>query len=325
MGYYSRGKCGGPAPRQCCFPNNQFSIKTDFFIIHIILIIFIVFINITVITIIIIDKDLHNIPNICIFSLAIGDLLLGVLWAPVETIAYVNQKLITDVDPNLRILIDLANICKVAIIFNILLVTIDRSIAINFPLKHYIWSRNGIITKKKAIISCIIAWCLAIGLSYSSRFNHEWTICKISIAFNTIRTLAPLLITAILNIRIFHVIKNKVPVSSTMESQRSLDLGVPEDSTEQQKMCLPISFTTQNKKAAWTVSLILVSIFLAYFPHNITLVLSVCGQTSSGFYESLDPYFVFGMLINSLVNPVIYAVTTEQFKSSFCKHVLRRS
>jgi hypothetical protein len=43
----------------------------------------------------------------------------------------------------------------------------------------------------------------------SRRFNGEWTSCPKSIVFNLGRTLVPLVITAALNIKIFHTIKVK--------------------------------------------------------------------------------------------------------------------
>ena len=42
---------------------------------------------------------------------------------------------------------------------------------------------------------------------------------------------------------------------------------------------------------------------------------SVCGS-NPGIYVQLSDYIVFAKLTNSLVNPVIYAITTSQFRLS---------
>jgi hypothetical protein len=41
----------------------------------------------------------------------------------------------------------------------------------------------------------------------------------------------------------------------------------------------------------------------------------VCGS-NPGIYVTLSDYIVFAKLSNSLVNPVIYAITTSQFRQS---------
>jgi hypothetical protein len=50
----------------------------------------------------------------------------------------------------------------------------------------------------------------------SRRYNGEWTSCTKSIVFNVGRTLVPLLITAALNIKIFHTIQTKAAERNTL-------------------------------------------------------------------------------------------------------------
>ena len=71
----------------------------------------------------------------------------------------------------------------------------------------------------------------------------------------------------------------------------------------------------QNKKAMKTISLILVCIMMSYVPLRIITMLSVCGPVK-GLYESLSNYIIILKFINSITNPIIYMLTTRQFKKS---------
>ena len=71
----------------------------------------------------------------------------------------------------------------------------------------------------------------------------------------------------------------------------------------------------QNKKAMKTISLILLCIMMSYVPLRIITMLSVCGPVK-GLYESLSNYIIILKFINSITNPIIYMLTTRQFKKS---------
>ena len=71
----------------------------------------------------------------------------------------------------------------------------------------------------------------------------------------------------------------------------------------------------RNKKAAKTISLILISIMLSYVPLRIITMISVCGAVP-GLYEKVSNYIVLLKFLNSITNPTIYMLTTRQFKQS---------
>ena len=121
-----------------------------------------------------------------------------------------------------------------------------------------------------------------------------------SIFLNVFRSLLPLLITSVLNIIIFRIINNRIRPSESSDTHNKAFI--------------------QNTKAARTVGLILLSLVIAFVPLRIITILGACGKIE-GIYESLSPFIVTTKLLNSLVNPLIYAVTTEKFKASFWKTI----
>ena len=75
--------CGGPTARKCCVPPGTFSVPIPHFIVQTIIIL-----NVLVITVTLVDKELHNIPNVGISSLALADLLLAIAWFIIQVLVF---------------------------------------------------------------------------------------------------------------------------------------------------------------------------------------------------------------------------------------------
>merc|ERR1719483_11394 len=121
---------------------------------------------------------------------------------------------------------------------------------------------------------------------------------------NMVRTILPLMVTGILNIIIFMATK--------------LNNGVNNSSSDTRKH----KTFVKNKKAAKTISMILVSIILSYVPLRIITIISVCGAVP-GLYERISNYIVLLKFLNSITNPTIYMLTTRHFKQSIKNYLGR--
>ena len=80
--------CGGPTARKCCVPPGTFSVPVPHFIVQTILLLGIIILNVLVITVTLVDKELHNIPNVGISSLALADLLLAIAWFIIQVLVF---------------------------------------------------------------------------------------------------------------------------------------------------------------------------------------------------------------------------------------------
>jgi len=304
-GSYEVGMCGGPTARKCCVPPGTFSVPIPHFIVQTILLLGIIILNVLVITVTLVDKELHNIPNVGISSLALADLLLAIAWFIIQVLVFHHATLITNIDKNLRHIQDLAFVFEMSVILHILLITIDRYCAILHPIKHYKVVKAGSLSTLKVVFVCILVWSIAAFLAYTRRFSKEWTNCHMTIIMNISRTILPLTLTAVLNIKIFYVINKRI----NEDTLTAVSQMTTKDTENVPKKML------QNKKAMKTISLILLCIMMSYVPLRIITMLSVCGPVK-GLYESLSNYIIILKFINSITNPIIYMLTTRQFKKS---------
>ncbi|XP_023321630.1 melanocyte-stimulating hormone receptor [Eurytemora carolleeae] len=313
-GNYNSGMCGGKKWRKCCTPPDVFKISVLSYTVQIILIIMIILTNGLVILRTITDKSLHTVPYVGICCLANADLLLAVFWFIIQSLTFYHGTMIMNVNKQFRHLLDLAFVCEMKIIIQILLITLDRFLAVVYPMVHYKWTQARVLTVKKTIIISACAWSVAALLGYSRRFSGEWVSCHRIIIMSIFRTIVPLCVTAVLNLMIFFTIEYKSGVSHVCKED--ISSSKPSESKK-------IVLSVQNKKAARTVGLILISILLAYVPLRIITMLSIC-EVYMGLYEKLSDYIVFAKLLNSLINPTLYAISTPTFINSVKKIFIKR-
>eukprot|EP00092_Neocalanus_flemingeri_P076523 GFUD01094936.1.p1 GENE.GFUD01094936.1~~GFUD01094936.1.p1 ORF type:complete len:342 (-),score=92.48 GFUD01094936.1:417-1313(-) len=253
----------------------------------------------------ILDKELHTVPNIGISSLALADLLLAIAWFIIQLLVFRHSTSLTGIDRNLRHIQDLAFVFEMSVILHILCITINRYIAMVHPLYHYKVFNYNTFSTWKVVALCVSVWAAAAFLAYTRRFSREWTYCYMSVVMNMMRTILPLMVTAVLNIIIFLTIKDKTPPRVTTAAVDNSN----SDQSSNHKTFM------RNKKAFKTISLILISIMLSYVPLSLITMVSVCGAMP-GLYERMSNYIVLLKFLNSITNPTIYMLTTRQFKQS---------
>ena len=70
--------------------------------------------------------------------------------------------------------------------------------------------------------------------------------------------------------------------------------------------------------------LILVSVAVSYLTLRLVTLLTVCG-TWPGLYETLSNFIVLLKFVNSITNPLIYMITTRQFRLAVSKIISKRT
>ena len=170
------------------------------FILQTILLVLILLSNVMVVVVTAVDQDLHTATNIGITSLAVADLLLGVSWFYIQVLVFQHEPMITNINPAYRYLQDLAYVFEMSVILHILLVTVERFVAVVWPLWHYRMTRSGSPPVRISLASCLTVWLLAAFLAHTRRFTGEWLKCEMMVGLTLLRSILPLLLTAVLNL-----------------------------------------------------------------------------------------------------------------------------
>ncbi|XP_065113268.1 trace amine-associated receptor 13c-like [Paramisgurnus dabryanus] len=306
---------------QYCFPAiNSSCIKTKrstheyniMYVFFSVLSVWTVFMNLLVIISISHFKKLHTPTNMFILSLAVSDLLIGLIVMPLEAIKLI-EKCWYFGDIFCRLFLTILGILFTASLSILVLIAVDRYVAVCHPLLY----PQKITTTKTLIIICVcwftsLAYIFSITISLSHRKYTCYGECTFIITFPWIITdlflcfLFPCIIIISLYLRIFYVAYQQVKViNSLMRSGKHLTEGSVRRKSE--------------SKAALTLGIIVTVYLFCWIPYYI---LSLTPNTS---FTSATAYVMLWMLyFNSALNPLIYAIFYPWFRTSV-KHILNLS
>ncbi|XP_065121572.1 trace amine-associated receptor 13c-like [Paramisgurnus dabryanus] len=271
-----------------------------------------VFLNLLVIISISHFKKLHTPTNMLILSLAVADLLVGLIIMPLEAIRLIETCWYFG-DNFCRLFLIIMGLLISTSLSNLVFIAVDRYVAVCHPLLY----PQKITTTKTIIIICV-SW------FYSSAYNIAavittsqskytcygdcifmltffWKIIDMFLFF-----LLPCTVIITLYLRIFYVAHHQVKViNSLMRSGKHLTEGSVRRKSE--------------SKAALTLGIIVTVYLFCWIPFYS---LSLTPNTSK---TSVIAYFMLWMLyINSGLNPLIYAIFYPWFRTSV-KHILNLS
>lgn len=261
--------------------------------------------NLLVIVSIVIFKQLHTPANLVTLSLAVSDLLVGICVMPVESFRSINacfhmKKL------QCHIFHTVMSILGSASLINILLVAIDRYLAVCNPLQY-----ATKMTNRKTMGCISLGWIVSICynlviLDYSSIQPGATVIClrECAVAVSESRGAAdlmmsfisPCIVMIIMYVRIFTVALRQAKSISNMERHRV-----------SQK-----PFRKSDMKATKTLASVVFLYLICWIPWYITSLNLNYFQNSSVSLSALLCLFY----TNSCLNPFIYAISYPWFKKS---------
>nr|XP_055064724.1 trace amine-associated receptor 13c-like [Misgurnus anguillicaudatus] len=301
---------------QYCFPAiNSSCIKTvrsahEYNIMYVffsLLSVWTVFLNLLVIISICHFKKLHTPTNMLILSLAVADLLIGLIIMPLNAIKLI-EKCWYFGDIFCGLYSVFTGLLPSASLSHLILIAVDRYVAVCHSL-HYPQK----ITTTKTIMSICICWFCSTAyntaLVSSSRHSdlHKTDVCygkcifTISYAWRVtdliISLLFPCTVIIALYMKIFYVVHQQVKViNSQLKGGKHVMKGSLRRKSE--------------GKAALTLGLIVTVYLLCWIPY---FILSLSENT-----EMISPILVllWILYINSAVNPIIYALFYPWFKIS---------
>ncbi|XP_045560777.1 trace amine-associated receptor 13c-like [Salmo salar] len=306
---------------QYCFQDRNSSCRKDLLStsIYITLYIFFslisavtVFLNILVIISISHFKQLHTTTNLLILSLAVSDLLVGLIVIPVTTVAIMEPCWVFGgYFCVFHIYIDF--LCTSLSLGNLVLISIDRYVAVCDPLLY-----NSKITMRRIMCCISITWCCCIiyraaiinnfvNVQVPSRCLTECFIFEgitwgnvIDVVFTMV---VPCSVIITLYLKIFVVARSQA--RKVFSKEAASVSGVK-----------TLQANKSERKAAKTLSIVVFTYFICWIPFLLSSFFHL-----SFFSDNLSFIIGFLPLINSFINPIIYAFFYPWFKVT-AKHIL---
>ncbi|XP_051541301.1 trace amine-associated receptor 13c-like [Myxocyprinus asiaticus] len=267
------------------------------------------FLNLMVIISISHFKKLHTPTNLLILSLAVADLLVGLIVMPIEAIKLIETCWYFG-DTFCRLFSIIFGLCFSASLSNLVLIAVDRYVAVCHPLLY----PQKITTARTLIIVqicwfCSFVYIFAIVISMSNRKFACYGNCNLLITFAWKITdlfmsfLFPCTVIITLYLRIFYVAQRQVKViNSLVKAGKCVTEGSVRRKSE--------------SKAALTLGIIVTVYLFCWIPYFILTLIENTEMASTTAYILLWISY-----INSGLNPLIYALFYPWFQMSV-KHIL---
>ncbi|XP_041634935.1 trace amine-associated receptor 13c-like [Cheilinus undulatus] len=252
-------------------------------------------------------RQLYTPTNILLLSLAITDFLIGLVSMPVELLQRTSCWYFGDVTCVLAIFSPL--LLSSVSIGNILLISIDRYVAICDPLRY-----SSRVTHRRATVCVCLCWlcsvlyiCLYLKdiLSQPGRFSTRDGECtfQIDLAMGTVDLvlsfIIPITAIIVLYMRVFIVAASQARAMRSHVTAVNLQLS------------LAIPVKKSELKAARTLGILVMVFLICFLP---SFYFSIVGD--SGGHVPFGAFVIFVFYLNSCVNPLIYAMFYPWFRKA---------
>ncbi|XP_078362161.1 beta-1 adrenergic receptor-like [Oculina patagonica] len=242
-------------------------------------------------------RSLRTISNLFLTSLAAADFLVGLVIDPVWiSIKCLGYNADTHEQRYSKVIDYLWIHTTVATTFNLCCVTLDRHIAIFYPLRY-----KDIITNRRCYVLIANVWLMSLVLPCSRFLIHDVTgLSTLYISFTVITILVPMIIIIFCSIRILKV--------ATVQSKKIITDG----GLQNQKA---VKKRKKNFKAAKTVSIVVGLFVVCWLPSLITAFMHYFSKKVSynSVYYTVWIYVEAVAFPSSAINPWVYCLRNEEF------------
>ncbi|XP_021335132.2 trace amine-associated receptor 13c-like [Danio rerio] len=267
-----------------------------------------VFLNLLVIISISHFKKLHTPTNMIILSLAVNDLLIGLIIMPLEAIKLIETCWYFG-ETFCGLFMIIMGLLGSTSLSNLVLIAVDRYVAVCHPLLY-----PQKITMSKTLVTICLCWLFSsaycsvfvVSNKYfdsSNRTDVCYGMCTLNLSFTYIIVdliysfLLPCVVMITVYLRIFYVAIKQVKVINFLMKGRR-------ESSVKRK---------SEHKAALTLGIVVTVYLLCFIPYYLLSVMGVSSGTLT--------YLLWTLYANCVVNPLIYALFYRWFKKSV-KHIL---
>ncbi|XP_028971353.2 trace amine-associated receptor 13c-like [Esox lucius] len=298
---------------QYCFQDRNSSCKMDslstpmymsLYIFFSLISVVTVFLNLLVIISISHFKHLHTPTNLLILSLAVSDHLVGLIVIPSMTVAIMESCWVPG-EYFCVLLLYTYLVCTSLSLGNLVLISFDRYVAVCDPLLYH-----SKITIPRIKLFIFIIWCcsiiynvvslnLTVNVHVPSRCFEE---CYFSEGFFS-GIIVDLFISLVIPCSIILTLYLKIFVVARSQARKVFSKGPTTVSGVKNEQAIK-----SERKASKTLAIVVFNYLMCYIP----IYLYQCIHVASG--NSSSAFVCFLLLINSLINPIIYAFLYPWFK-----------
>lgn len=242
-------------------------------------------------------RSLRTISNLLITSLALADFFVGLVIDPV----WIARCIITPRAPNHPLEIAIGSLwiqTSVTTTFSLCVVSLDRYIAIGFPLKY-----NQIVTYERCSLAVPLIWILSVIVGLTRLWITNANFMPVLWACVTVITiLLPMVLIIFCYYCIFVQARRQARKISTQTAHFRSQCAVE---------------GVRNRKTAKTVGYVVVLFIISWFP---SLVASFLDLTSSHYCirQNMELIWLWVELIaftSSGINPWLYSMKSNVFRS----------
>ena len=256
----------------------------------------IIVLNILVMVVVKTKRPLRTKSNIALACLSTTDLIVGLVVQPL----HITEASLLLKGEQFCPLTDLSNKvafkCLLASFYHLVLLNVERYVAIKHPFVH-----ETRVTEIRIIIASCLAWAVAI-IIYSKNF--------LTIAILVIFQMLLVVVSVYFNVSVYKEVR-----------RQEKHIATNQVSSEAKKKLL------KNKKAFYTTFIVLVVILLCSIPTRICIVAVLLSKEKIPENVSHIVIYLLTLMpvLNSLFNPLIYAVRIRHFRVAFIQLLSRKT
>ena len=270
--------------------------------------------NILVLLAVIIDpnRNLRSPFNFLVANLAAADLIVGCFALPMSVEFYIREAL--SERPKLLPRDDARRVCSfistTASLFSLALLTVDRFIAITYPMKY----RAKLNSQRTAVISLAL-WVISIAFPF---LYFKVGYLKYQFFFANTAVVATFAVLCLTYIKVFKAFKNQVKHWDTLHTGPEHENHV--------KMR-----TIKWEKKVTKTFLVMLTLFISCFLPSLILIyiISFCGSCNCLFTHWARDLNYILIMANSSMNPFVFAWRLKPYRKAFvkiltCRAILRK-
>uniref|UniRef100_A0A672KXY5 G-protein coupled receptors family 1 profile domain-containing protein n=1 Tax=Sinocyclocheilus grahami TaxID=75366 RepID=A0A672KXY5_SINGR len=257
-----------------------------------------VFLNLLVIISISHFKKLHTPTNLIILSLAVADMLVGLIVMPIEATRLIETCWYFG-DTFCRLFLTMMGLLFSVSLSNLVLIAVDRFVAVCHPLLY-----PQKITMTKTFIIVSLCWfyssayntAIVMSVCYGEcpyMMSFAWKASDLILSF-----VSPCIVIITLYLRIFYVAQRQVKMINLLLNTGKSTM---EDTLKKKS----------ESKAALTLGIIVTVHLLCWIPFYI---LSLSGSTVNT--AVMSKFLTWTLYVNSGLNPIVYALFYPWFKKA---------
>ncbi|XP_037355484.1 histamine H2 receptor isoform X1 [Talpa occidentalis] len=254
------------------------------------------------------NRRLRSLTNCFIVSLAITDLLLGLLVLPFSAFYQLScrwsfGKVFCDIYTSLDVMLCTASI------LNLFMISLDRYCAVTDPLRYPV-----LITPLRVAISLVLIWVISITLSFlsihlgwnsrneTSTVIHTVPKCKVQVNLvyglvdGLVTFYLPLLVMCITYYRIFKIARDQAKRIHHVSSWKAA--------------------TVREHKATVTLAAVMGAFIVCWFPYFTVFVYRGL-RGDNDINEVFEDIVLWLGYANSALNPILYAALNRDFRTAY--------